>query len=244
LNVDFLEVRAPFEKYSLFFERQGFVKNEKDYLSFIVDLNPDKESLWKSIGLKNRNMVKRAEKEGVGISEVQNETDLKLFYGLYLKTMKRLGSPPQPYNFFREIFQRFWPDNVLILLAIINNRAIAGGLFFLHKDSAHHSYSCSSRKNLIPGTNNLLFWRAMEILKSRGFKSIDLGRTRPEAGNLAFKREWGGKQISQTYFYKFYKKELPKRQEIKYKKLSEIWAKFLPEFLANKIGPWLIKQIG
>lgn len=244
LNVDFLEVRTPAEKYFSLFEKQGFKKRENDYLSFVVDLSPELETLWEGIGLKNRNMIKRAENGGVRIKEVQDESSLKIFYGLYLKTMKRLGSPPQPYDFFREIFQRFLPNNVIILLADINDKAIAGGLFFVYKDTIHHAYSCSLREGFVPGTNNLICWQAIRLAKNWGLKLLDLGRTRPGAGNLAFKKEWGGKRISQPYFYKFYKKELEERQEIKYKKFSEIWARLLPEFLADRIGPWLIKQIG
>lgn len=244
LDVDFLEVRAPAEKYFNIFEKLGFTKRENDYLSFIVDLNPELEALWENIGSKNRNKIKRAENGGVRVKEARDESGLKVFYDIYLKTMKRLGSPPQPYDFFRKIFQIFLPDNIIIILAYINDKAIAGGLFFIYKDTVHHAYSCSLKKGFVPGANNLICWQAIRLAKNRGLKLLDLGRTRPGAGNLAFKQGWGGKRISQPYFYKFYKKELKERQEIKYKKFSEIWARFLPKFLADKIGPWLIKQIG
>ena len=92
--------------------------------------------------------------------------------------------------------------------------------------------------------NNLINWHFIQRAGDKKFKYFDLGRTREGAGNLIFKQEWGGKKISQPYFYKFYKKELKERQEIQYKRLSGLWAKYLPEFLATKIGPWLIKQIG
>jgi FemAB-related protein (PEP-CTERM system-associated) len=244
LKVDFLEVRTPSEKYFSLFEKLGFKKRDNDYLSFIVDLSPDLETIWKNIGLKNRNMVKRAEIGGVKVREVMGRSDLKLFYSLYSKTMKRLGSPPQSYDFFREILQELSPNKVVILLAGVGEKVIAGGLFFLYKDTVHHAYSCSLRDGFVPGTNNLICWQAIRLAKNRGLKSLDLGRTRLGAGNLAFKQEWGGKRVSQPYFYKFYRKELKERQEIRYKKLSGIWAKFLPEFLARMIGPWLIKQIG
>jgi FemAB-related protein (PEP-CTERM system-associated) len=244
LKVDFLEVRTPAQEYFSLFEKMGFKKREDDYLSFIVDLSSDLETLWKNIGLKNRNMVKRAESGGVKIREVQNESDLRLFYSLYSKTMKRLGSPPQSYDFFRKVFQKFSPDKAIIFLADTGKKAIAGGLFFIYKDTIHHAYSCSLREGFIPGANNLICWQAIRFAKSRGLKQLDLGRTRPGAGNLVFKREWGGKRVSQPYFYKFYKEELKERQEIKYKRFSEIWAKFLPKFLADIIGPWLVKQIG
>lgn len=244
LKVDFLEIRSPDKKYFSLFEDQGFIKRENDYLSFIVDISQDLETIRKKIGMKNRNKIRRAEAGGVSVKEVENEIDLKLFYKLYLKTMKRLGSPPQPYSFFKYIFKEFWPKNVLILLAVLKGKIIAGGLFFINKETIHHAYSCYFKKGFFPGSNNLINWQAIRIAKNKKLKYFDLGRTRPNAGNIIFKKGWGGKEIYQPYFYKFYKKELKKRQEIKYKKLSDIWARFLPEFMANKIGPWLIKQIG
>ena len=244
LKVDFLEIRTPpDEKLFSLFEKLGF-KRRDDYFTFLIDLNRGLEESWKAIGVKNRNMVGRARKSGVKIIKAKNKSDLKIFYRLYLETMKRLGSPPQPFIFFETIWDLFYHKNLLIPLAVFNNRYIAGGLFFLHQDIVHHSYSCSSKKNFIPGTNNLILWYVIEWAMGHGFKCLDLGRTRPGAGNVNFKKRWGGKPTSLPYFYKFYKKEIKERDEVKYKKWSDLWAKYLPQCLANHIGPWLIKQIG
>jgi hypothetical protein len=46
------------------------------------------------------------------------------------------------------------------------------------------------------------------------------------------------------YFYQFYKKELKERQEVKYQRISNLWSRYMPEPIANRLGPWVIKQIG
>src|SRR3989344_6836235 len=243
LKVDFLEVRTPAEESFGSLENRGFARRE-DYCTFIVDLRVGKEILWQGIGVKNRNMVRLAERDGLKISFCSKPSDLEIFYELYLKTMKRIGSPPHPYSFFQAIWKLFYPQRVLIPLISAGERPVASGMFFLHQKTIHHAYSCSlPGKPLTGGANNFLLWRIMEWALESGFYSLDLGRTRPEAGNFLFKKRWGGKLVSMPYFYKFYKRQLAQRQEIQYQKLSEFWANYLPKFIADRIGPWLIKQI-
>jgi FemAB-related protein (PEP-CTERM system-associated) len=244
LDVAFIEIRSPEEEFFETFEKHGFVRRD-DYFTFILPLDRKIEDLWKIIGRKNRNMVRKAEKNGVEIVEARNKNDLKVFFGLYLKTMKKLGSPPQPYRFFETIWDLFYPlKNLTILLAVYNKEYIGSSLFFMHKDTIHHAYNCSLNDYSGFGQNNLMQWYIIKWANENGFKYLDFGRTRENAGNVLFKRRWGGELVKMSYFYKFCKKELEEREEIKYERLSKLWGKYMPMFVANRIGPWLIKQIG
>lgn len=243
LDVDFIEIRSPGEEYFDIFKKHGFMRRD-DYFTFILLLDKEVEDLWKVIGRKNRNMVRKAEKNGVKIVEAKNKTNLRVFYGLYLKTMKKLGSPPQPYEFFETIWDLFYPKNLIIPLAVYNNVYIGGSLFFIHKDTIHHSYNSSLKDYLGLGQNNLMQWYIIKWGNEKGFKYLDFGRTRENAGNVLFKKRWGGELVKMPYFYKFYKKELKEREEIQYEGLSKLWSKYMPEFVANRIGPRIIKQIG
>lgn len=243
LKVDFLEVRTPAaSKDFTIFQEKGFVRRD-DYSTFILDLTKSPDQLWQEIGPKNRNMVRLAQKNGVEVTEVKTRDDLKIFYNLYLATMKRLGSPPQAFKFFTAIFEIFSEKNRRVLLVRQGNKCLAGGLFFFYKNTIHHSYGCSLATAAL-GANNLILWSVIKNGQAQGFKTLDLGRTRENAGNVLFKKRWGGSMVKMPYFYKFYKKELKQRQEIKYQKLAGLWRDFLPKFIADKIGPWLIKQIG
>jgi len=243
LNVDYVEIRAPPLKYQSILGEHGFTKRE-NYFTFIIELDRSIEDLWAGIGKKNRNMVRKAKRSGIRIKEAENKEDLRVFYYLYLKTMKKLGSPPQPYSYFKKIWDLFYPDHLLIPIAMLDNIPIAAGLFFLYKDKIHYAYGCSLKDYLTYGPNNLILWYVIEWGNKRGFKSLDLGRTRKNAGNVLFKKRWGGEKVSMPYFYLFHKKELNELPEIRYKLISRMWAKFMPEIIANRIGPLIIKQIG
>ncbi|MCH7604803.1 GNAT family N-acetyltransferase [Patescibacteria group bacterium] len=244
LNVDFVELRMPEKNSWNALEKHGFVKRN-EYVTFVIDLDQDTEKLWQNIGGKNRNMVRNAQKSNVKIVHAKEGSDVKIFYRLYLKTMKRLGSPPQPLLFFETMWNLFYPGHLLISMAKVNNTYVASDLFFLYKDRIHYAYGCSVSKDITAtGLHNLLLWDIIEWGNKHGFQYLDLGRTREGQGTMLFKKRWGGEQIAMPYFYKFYKKELKQRQELTYKRLSNLWARAMPEPIANRIGPWIIKQIG
>jgi len=243
MGVDFIEIRSPDKKYHDIFQKHGFVRRD-DYFTYILELNKNIDELWDSIGKKNRNMIRKAEKSGIEIEELHDRSDVKIFYYLYLKTMKKLGSPPQPLNFFEKIWDYFHEENLIIILSKYEGKYIAGSLYFVHKDTIHHSYNCSLEDFLRFGQNNFMQWYIIKWGCERGFKYLDFGRTRENAGNDLFKRRWGVKQVEMPYFYKFYKQEMQERDEIKYKTFSKIWSLYMPDYLANRIGPLIIKQIG
>lgn len=241
LGADFMEIRAPHERYFRMFEEQGFRKRD-DYCTFVLDISSTQ--LWESIGKKTRNAVRKAEKSGVEVSDAESRADLKDFYTLYLKTMKRIGSPPQPYKYFEKIWEYFYPELLKIRFADYMEKRVSGMMFFLYRDAVHYSYSCSLSEHLELRPNNLVLWSTIEWGAENNFKYFDFGRTRPNSGVYLFKKAWGGKQVAMPYFYRFYKRELKEREEVKYEKLSELWRKYIPERLAEKIGPWIIKQVG
>ena len=242
-KVDFLEIRAPAKDYFEVFAEHGFTRRD-DYLTFILPLDKKLEELWKGIGFKKRNKVRGAEKNDVQVRLATSKPDLGKFYALYLETMKKLGSPPQSYRFFETMWNLFYPQNLILPLAIHDGEVIASGIFLTHNGTLHHAYSCSSKEHLGLAPNDLIQWQVIKWGKEQGFQQLDFGRTRENSGAYVFKRSWGGELVPMPYFYKFYKKELKERQEIRYRRLSQLWAKYMPDFAALRLGPWLIKQIG
>ena len=243
LHADYIEIRCPDSGYFESLSKHGFVRRD-DYWTFRSPLNREIEELWKHIGDKRRNMVRKAEKSGVQVIEATNKADLKAFYQLYGKTMKKLGSPPQPYKFFEIMWDLFYPQNLMMLLTSYEGKHIAGGLFFLHNGTIHYYYGCSLKEHLQLAPNDLILWHIMRWGNEQGFSYLDYGRSRVGEGTMLYKKLWGGEPVRMPYFYKFYKHELAQRQEIQYKRMSQLWSKYMPEFIANTIGPWVIKQVG
>lgn len=243
LCIDFIEIRCPDSQYFDTLNKCGFQRRD-DYLTFMLPLDRKIEELWKNIGSRKKKQVRKAERSGIQIMEATSEADLKAFYLLYQKTMKKLGSPPQPYKFFDRIWHLFYPQNMRIFLARYEAECIAAKLVFLHKNVIYQAYKASLKEYLQLRPNDLLQWHLIKWGNDHGFTCVDFGRSRENEGTVLFKKQWGGQLVSMPYFYKFYNGELNERQEVRYGWISRLWSKYMPEFIANRIGPWIIKKIG
>jgi FemAB-related protein (PEP-CTERM system-associated) len=243
LGVDFIEIRCPNARYFEMLTQYGFVKRD-DYSTFVLQLDRNVEELWKSIGEKKKKKVRKAGRVGIHTIEATDKADLKTFYMLYQKTMKRLGSPPQPYRFFERMWDLLYPRNMTMFLVRYEGDYIAGKLVFLHNKTIYQAYnpSLSEYYNLAP--NDLVQWDLIKWGNEHRFRQLNFGRSRKNEGPELFKQQWGGESVSMPYFYRFYNKELSERQEVRYRWISTLWSKYMPERVANRVGPLIIKQIG
>ena len=234
LKVDFIEVRAPSKPV------EGFEKRD-DYCTFVLNLDKSEDELFAGLEKRTRNDINKGKRSNIQI--LRGGKYLGEFYKLYLKTMKRLGSPPQSFKFFKNIWEKL-PDNVHIALARYNGKIIAAQAYYICDGKMYYSYNCSDAKYRKLRATDLLLWSTITFAKITDLKEFDFGRTRKESGVYFSKKSWGGELREMPYYYKFINKKLEQRQEEKFEWLSKIWAKFMPGFLARLIGPWIIKQIG
>jgi len=244
LKPDFVEIRAPAKEYFDLLTSKGY-ERRVDYCTFLLSLEADEEELWKGLEKRTRNGITRSKKEGLSAKRAESHEDLLDFYFIYLKTMKNLGSPPQPFKFFKGLWDEFAKkDSMRIYFANFDSRPIAAMMFFTYGNKIHYSYSCSLYEFRTKRANDFLLWHAISTFSSEGFERFDFGRTRFNSGVYKYKRGWGGREVEMPYFYKFLRKRLEERQETKYKTISEFWSRYMPESLARRIGPWIIRQIG
>lgn len=175
-----------------------------------LDLTDD--DVWMhQISPKNRNMIRKAEKEGVTIVE---SGDYKTFRRLYDGTMTNLHA--EGYYFFPEAyyegFERDFQNEGMLCLAILDGKAIAGSMFMFSDDYAHYHLSARDREYSRYAANNLLLWYAIQKAKERGCKWFHFGGG--TTGNeddslLKFKKEfsktlcefWIGKRVHNQAVY-------------------------------------------
>ena len=177
-----------------------------------LDLSLTEEEIWKNqISSKNRNMIRKAEKEGVTIVESE---DYDTFKRLYDRTMADLHAedfyffPKAYYDEFKQTFK----DKSMLCLAMYEGKAIAGSMFMFSEDYAHYHLSARDREYSRYAANNLVLWRAIRKAKERGCKWFHFGGG--TTGNeddslLKFKKEfsktesefWIGKRVHNQTVY-------------------------------------------
>lgn len=244
LKIDYVELRQPSTSFSTFFSSVGF-RVLRRYVTFRIDLTGGESEIWKSFDGRTRRHVKKAMRLGTEVKDV-NVDSLKHYYALYLRTQKRLGSPPHSYAFFRNVYDGFVSRGLLqMFLAVYEGKPIAGIMVFCFNGKLYWWNNVLDRRYASLDPTNLLLWHVIRWGVENNFRVLDLGRTRPEyTGVYHFKSGWGGREIGlEDYAFLVRNVEIPDPLLRKYVFLSRLWS-LLPRPIARKMGPHVTSKIG
>ena len=186
------------------------------FFSHKLNLSKGVEYLFSKLRSSNRRNIRKAIKSGVEIIFSKDEWAVESFYHLNCVTRKRHGLPPQPLQFFKNIFKFLIEkeDRGIVVLAKHENEIVGGAIYFYFKDTAIYKYGASLIKKQHLRANNLIMWEAIKFFAENGFLKFHFGRTESNnKGLLQFKRGWGVKELPLNYYkYDFEKKQFQPEQ--------------------------------
>jgi hypothetical protein len=135
------------------------------------------EVIWENIHSKNRNMIRKAEKNGVVIHHGQSLELFDKFIDIYNATMDKDNADEYYYfsrDFYKSIHNDLY-DNHEMFYAVYEDKIIAMSImiFANGKMSYHLSGSDVEYRNLAP--SNLLLYKAALWGYEQGFKTFHLG---------------------------------------------------------------------
>ena len=141
-----------------------------------IDLSSP-ELIWDNIISKNRNMIRKAEKNSIVIHHGKGLDLLAEFKRIYNATMDKDHAEEYYYfgDAFYESIHRDLHDNYELFYAVLDGRIIAMSIMlFANKQMHYHlSGSLMEYRNLAP--SNLLLYKAALWGCERGFKTFHLG---------------------------------------------------------------------
>jgi hypothetical protein len=203
-HIHLIRIGKNFQTY--FPELEGYRK-EIAY-THLIDLNhKTEEMLWAGYKKRVRRDVRKAEKSGVKICEVNDSREVDILFDIYLETMKR----NKAYN--------TWTRKALhsinhylakkrkakILLAKFRDEIIAGVILLFSPDTTYYFFAASREKYLSLCPNDLLVHYAICLTIREGRRFFDLMSSQKEDVHLMnFKEKWG----AQKYPFYFYEKSL------------------------------------
>jgi lipid II:glycine glycyltransferase (peptidoglycan interpeptide bridge formation enzyme) len=169
------------------------------------------ESLLADMRKTTRNLIRRAEREGVEVSASENpERDIDHFLRLHEETRQRHGFTPYTTAFFRTQVRRFAAVQQCSLYLARYQGDILAASIHMHigqETSYHHGASTLAHRN-IPASY-LLQWRAVQDSLKRGDRIYNFwgiappnengtarDPTHPFAGVTLFKTGFGGRLLS------------------------------------------------
>jgi len=186
-----------------------------------------------------------AERKGVEVKLSRQWRDVELFYGLHLQTRRRLGSPIQPFRFFRLFWERLISrGDGFVLLAFKEEQLLAGAVFLNSNKSLMFKYGASNPEGWRFRPNNLLFWHAICWGCEHGYLFFDWGRTDLRTQGLRkFKQGWSSEE--QILHYSILAKSTPRNMSDS--KAASIMASIIkrsPTWVGRLIGETLYSHFG
>ncbi len=163
-----------------------------------LDLQPTEEELLMGMRKTTRNLIRRAQKDGVVIEKSTNNSDVDTFITLMNETHVRHRFVPYSNRLYHEQVNTFRDDDeVIIYTGKYENEIIASAIIMYYGNVASYHHGASLRSK-VP-VAYLLQWEAIREAKARGctkysFWGIDDtdDPKRPFYGITKFKKGFGG----------------------------------------------------
>jgi hypothetical protein len=143
-----------------------------------LDLTIGEQGLFENMDGSIRQGVRKAEKDGVSVEISQTVEAIREFYGLQCQTRQRHGLPPQPFQFFQNIWRHILSQNQgMVALARHGGETVAGAVYFFLGGRAIYKFGASDFRWQQLRPNNLVMWTAIRWLAQHGCGSLHLGKT-------------------------------------------------------------------
>jgi FemAB-related protein (PEP-CTERM system-associated) len=212
------------------------------YVSFTKNIDPDPGVNLKAIPRKQRAMVRKGIEAGL-CGEWSDDVDR--FYRIYAESLRNLGTPVLGRGYFARLMELFGPRCRLLLVRHAG-QDIAAVMSFYFRDQSLPYYGGSIPVAREVKGNDFMYWELMRRSAEEGIKIFDYGRSKQGTGSFSFKKNWGFEPQPLCYEYFLVRaKTVPEVNPLnpKYQAFIRAW-KRLPLTVANRIGPWLARDLG
>lgn len=173
----------------------GLIPLIMDRHTVAINLDMPIEDIWmKELHTKNRNVIKKGEKEGLTFEADYEFKYLSDFIDLYNATMDKLEAT-NFYYFDNKYYYRLINTMHNRFLGVVkhDNQIISAAIFFYSEVYGHYHLSGSDKNALRLTPNNFMIWSAAKELHSKGIKYFHLGggtTSSDEDSLLGFKRKY------------------------------------------------------
>jgi len=167
--------------------------------TWILDISADEDAILKEMKKNHRNLVRRAEKDGVTIEVGDSEEFLKTFYDIHMETVKRHHFVPFSYEYMEAELESFSADdNIKIFNARYEGKVISSAIVVFYGDEAFYHHGASSSQYTKVPSSYLALWQAIKEAKNRGigrfnfYGIVEDNPKHPWYGLSKFKKGFGG----------------------------------------------------
>ena len=204
------------------------------YVTSILELGVAPENTVQKMTRNKRKTIYKSQRKNLKIKFYNEDNQLYDFYDIYIKNMKRLGTPQHGEKFFRKILKYTNSD---IACVYLKDKCCYGAIVLFFKDTLIDFMSSALIEYRSYYVTDFGIWNLIVKAQDLNYRYIDFGRSIKDSENWEFKRRWGAETIPLNYCYPLSEKSNPsKLQPSKYGKFAKIWS-MLPLQVTKVIGP-------
>lgn len=171
---------SEFVRFHPVIENHRFCGNAYDVIplgnTVAMDLSSP-ETIWNNIHSKNRNMIRKAQKNGIKIYNGRYPGIYKVFREIYNGTMDK-DNAEEYYYFGKEFYESILndlPQNAQVFYAVYEEKIIAASIMFATNGYMNYHLSGSIKEYANMAPSNLLLYQAALWGNTNGCKTMYLG---------------------------------------------------------------------
>jgi serine/alanine adding enzyme len=212
-------------------------------VAMVLAVEPNSEAMFAALPHKVRTDIRKGIKSGLE-AEFGGQEFLDIFYEIFAKNMRDLGTPVYGRKLFSEILTAF-PNDSHICVVRHQGRPVAVSFLSQYRGTIEALWSSSLYEFAALKPNMFLYWSILCFAGRRGFPFFDFGRSSIGSGTHRFKKQWGSQEVPLHWVYWVPEgKTLPEvnNQNPRYQLAIRIWQK-LPVSITKLIGPSIVKRL-
>ena len=139
--------------------------------AWILDIRPTEEQLLGAMRKTTRYLIRKAIKDGVRIRSTRDAHELRIFYDLYLKTVRRQRFTPFSYSYIEKELESFGGvhgSEARIFFAEHQGEILATAIVVYTSWSGFYHHGAASLVRPKIPASYLLQWEALKEAKTRG----------------------------------------------------------------------------
>jgi serine/alanine adding enzyme len=211
-----------------------------------LELPKTVDELFKAIGSKTRNLVRKPEKAGLVASTETGAKAVAAFHQVLSENMRDLGSPAQGRRFYEILAEELGDRCEIHVVRTAEGEVAAAGLTIRFRDRVEVPWaSCLRRFNGV-GANMGLYWHMLKRSVETGAAVFDFGRSTPDSGPYKFKLQWGAKPEPLPWYFVAPDGAVPTKDlsptNPKYARAIAMWQK-LPVSVTRVVGAWIAPRL-
>ena len=216
------------------------------YYKHGLDLTAGCEALYANLKKNVQRNIRKAAREGVIIDLSTSLESVRDYYRLHCITRKNQGVPPQPFVFFKKIYEHIInTQQGSVITASYENRNIAAAMFFHFNEQVLFKFGASDHKYQHLRANDFVMWEGIKYYAQKGYKKMCFGRTAVDNEGLRhFKAGLGAnEEIIKYYKYDFRRNAFVSEKQVLTKMHNRLF-RVMPVFMLRIFGSVLYKYMG